>query len=263
MKDENINLNHLLVFGDSHARSFRGSQKYLPFFMGPGKKNCFISDQTYNHLKRNLLRVLSEVNPFTSIMFCFGEPDTRYYLGKGWQPWLSTETECVANIEKKIYASFSRYSNLINTISSDFDFQIYVLCVIPSIRKTQNLYVKRFNLLLREYLERTPDIYFIDIEDHLLDGNGCLKQEFQADPVHANSAIQDLVDSNLMEIELCQNKLTYDNGVKNAKNLDFIEKYFVFDQSFECYRYKYGGLAVKALDFFSVFLNRLPKISSL
>mgnify|MGYP006145144089 CR=1 FL=1 len=86
-----INLdNKIIVFGDSHCRAFSNNENFMPIFTGEGKKHCFINDVTAKNTEKAILSALQNFKNTTSVILYFGEPDTRYYLGKGWKPWETT-----------------------------------------------------------------------------------------------------------------------------------------------------------------------------
>ena len=75
------------VIGDSHARAFSCNSNFIPFFIGEGKKHCFVNDKYLSGLILKVLNIVKEVTAQDSIILYLGEPDTRFYLGRGWRPW--------------------------------------------------------------------------------------------------------------------------------------------------------------------------------
>ena len=76
----------IIVFGDSHSRAFSYNPNFLPFFIGAGKQNNFINDENAKRVEDSLRTALKGLEG-QKVMFCFGEPDTRHWLGLGWYPW--------------------------------------------------------------------------------------------------------------------------------------------------------------------------------
>lgn len=240
----------ILVIGDSHCRTFCNNVNFIPLFIGPGKKNCFISNLTTRHLERNLWRILNDCSRHQPIIFCFGEPDTRYYLGKGWKPWLSEKKNVTDNVEQKISASFARYSRLISSVIHTFEPQLYVLSVFPSPRISQNLYVREFNRLLRNYITEARHCHFIDIEEPLMDSRGCLKQEYRADPVHTKESAQHLVEKELINKGVIERVPDEKVQIAKVDPPKFISNNCVFDEKFKCYRQKKRSSLIQKLKAF-------------
>ena len=76
----------IYAIGDSHTRAFSFNKNFLPLFIGAGKSHCFINDKNMKNVRNKIYKITKKLNQATVILV-LGEPDTRYYLGKGWYPW--------------------------------------------------------------------------------------------------------------------------------------------------------------------------------
>ena len=222
----------IYVIGDSHARSFAKNTNFLPLFIGPGKENCFISDGTKENVRKNISRVLEKIPVGADVLLILGEPDTRYYLGKGWTPWLVEQEEVVSDVESKIASSFRRYQEVITWVKTNFNHNLMVFNVPPTIRKNQNIYVKAFNRLLRKEITKNGDL-FVDIEDRILSEDMEVIREFVGDEVHLNDSIQLYVEDFLIQHGVLQDrKFRHSNTDYDAKA---VQNSFVFNEQFSCY----------------------------
>lgn len=88
----------IAVIGDSHTRAFGFTNIFIPVFLGSGKQHCFIDDKRSEIVLERLTKSIQNIKQKSGIktyLLVFGEPDTRWLLGKGWYPW-----------NKKIYNPF-------------------------------------------------------------------------------------------------------------------------------------------------------------
>lgn len=241
----------IYVLGDSHSRSFSKNGNFFPLFVGAGKENCFISDEVATNLKAGLSKILSNLPNASDVLLVLGEPDTRFYLGKGWTPWLENTQDNTDRPNKKIYNSFLRYSALLKTLRTSFKHRFYILSVIPSVRPVQNKYVAIFNSYLREFC-KTNNFEFIDIEGLLLLDSSELNPIYIGDEVHLNNLIQPLVENIFIN-----NKVLSCSYYSDQVNFDGAEVHgdFVFNEKFSCFVYapKFKNRGFKSIFSMEVF----------
>lgn len=218
------------VIGDSHVRSFAGSNWFIPFFLGPGKKNCFVSDKNLIHVKKNAVQVLSNIPRKSRVLCVFGEPDARFYLGKGWYPWDEDGKDDMSAITEKIASSAYRYASFLSYVCDKYDHDFFVLPVTPSGRVNQNRYVRAFNGKLRELCE-VRGAFFVDIESDFFDTEFQIKEGYMADPVHLNRKVQALVMDLLSKVVPIESR-----GGTSARKVaeGRIGKYFSYNEAFDC-----------------------------
>lgn len=75
------------LIGDSHARAFSYNNNFIPFFIGEGRKHCFINDNCLSNVISKVFKIIKEIEAGDAIVLFLGEPDTRLYLGRDWKPW--------------------------------------------------------------------------------------------------------------------------------------------------------------------------------
>jgi len=223
----------IYVLGDSHSRSFSKNENFFPLFVGAGKENCFISDEVATNLKTGLSKILTNLPNGSDVLLVLGEPDTRFYLGKGWTPWLESTQDKIDKPNEKIYNSFLRYSALLETLRNSFKHRFYILSVIPSARTNQNKYVAIFNGYLREFCKKRS-FQFIDVESLLLLDSSELNPIYIGDEVHLNNLIQPLVENIFIK-----NKVLDCSRYCDQVNFDGAKIHgdFVFNEKFSCFVY--------------------------
>lgn len=230
-----LELNSFLVLGDSHTRGFSFNDNFLPFFLGQGKEHCFISDENYLNIKKKVDLILSRLSPNTKVILYFGEPDTRYYLGKGWTPWTTDDEYQLEDIERKLYASSKRYLALIKHIQKKFKLDLFVLNITHSNRPEQNEIVDQFNKIL-ESNQQKLGYQFIQFNEEIYDSEKrCVKEEYLGDPVHLNNKIQIPVENWLLSRNLISEIKYADNPTWNNKE---VQGKYAYNERFGCYTLK-------------------------
>jgi hypothetical protein len=223
----------ILVVGDSHTRAFAGNPNFTPMFAGAGKENCFVNEETCAIVQRNLFTMLEKLKWEGPIMLFYGEPDTRFYLGKGWYPWQATGRDKMLFHTFRVRKSFVRYCKLIEECRKRYSNQIIILNVTPSSRVNQNKMVDYFNSLLKKYAGR-HGLLFVDINEQVYsDASRVVQKKYEADTVHLNNNIQPLVENVLIKHGLIET-----SGFNSSAewNHEEMMKKFVFDEKFGCYR---------------------------
>lgn len=226
----------IYVIGDSHTRSFSFNRNFTPLFLGQGKEINFTSVESYNKVVNSVLHVLQYFSDNDSIILFLGEPDTRYYLSSGWYPWDNENLIDIKGHQEKVALSINRYSDFIKLIKSKFSGNIYVLNVIPSNRKEQNIVVDEYNKQLSkacndisvEFLHANEFIY--SDENHT-----GIKPEYFSDQVHLNHRLQIVVQELLTSFGVnikddFNSKISWDNKEVQSK--------FYYDEKFGCYKMK-------------------------
>ena len=183
------------VIGDSHCRSFAYNSNFFPIFLGEGKLFNFIDDSNANRVLDKVVGCLEKIQNIETVLFVFGEPDCRWYMGYGWQPWKENVGE-VKPATFDIEASVDRYSSFLKSISQRFpNVSFYALSVCPSNRPKQNSLVIELNDLLEQSISAISNVNFISIFDTVTDPeSNKVRDEFYGDPVHLSNAVQHPVE---------------------------------------------------------------------
>ncbi len=222
----------IYVVGDSHTRTFADNINFFPLFLGAGKEVCFISDDRLEKLKHRIKDVVSHIEEMSTIMFVLGEPDTRYYLGKGWTPWAPEFEEKVEEPYKLLDASLKRYETFITWFSDTFSSDFIIFNVIPSTRKQQNQYVRYMNDRLTKFC-LAKDVKFINIQSHLIK-EGVIQQDYMADVVHLNTSVQPLVEAEIKKLGFPIEDAS--NATIKASKIS--RSAFIYNEQFSCYTYQ-------------------------
>ena len=217
----------IIVLGDSHSRSFAHNQNFFPVFLGAGKHHNFISSENFKIVLNKSLKVLNKLNQ-KDVLFFFGEPDTRYALGKGWYPWDEKE-HINLDHSKLICSSTDYYLKLANKLRKS-GRNVMVLNVILTPRRDQNLIVKKYNTTLK-YKLKSYGIPFFEINS-LIEENGVISEHYYGDQVHASNRIQPLVEKLLINLKLIDNSNFDNNYIWDIKK---VQSEFELNDKFGCY----------------------------
>lgn len=223
----------IIIFGDSHTRSFQNKSNVYPFFLGPGKK--------YNLFDNNIINIEKEIYRFFSIykydfsntLFClyFGEPNCRYLIKNNWcihsnvpiTEWMNIN---IINRDAEIQKCIINYSKAIDALKK-FTNNITVITPTTAFYPSYN-YMTIFNKLLKDtYKELVIDLYSkISIqniyEQHTYNSIICkqqlLNKDISYDPIHLNNNVCDLFMMILKETH----KISFDiNTSNNQERFNF------------------------------------------
>ncbi|GAB5539813.1 MAG: hypothetical protein Salg2KO_19160 [Salibacteraceae bacterium] len=228
-----MNESKILVLGDSHARSFSYNNNFIPVFLGAGKLHNFISDHNSHVVLEKSLQVIQSLRP-KHVMLFFGEPDTRYLLGKGWTPWDPNNDDIDGIDQPHLEGCVLRYFDFIQKIVRNASLEsVLVLNIIPSKRAEQNAIVDEYNEILAERLGQIAGVRFLDINDTLYESiTPTIKDKYVSDPVHLNHELQKPVEKKLLDMGLISSpgfssEIEWDNST--------IHRRYKIDPRFGCY----------------------------
>jgi hypothetical protein len=219
-------MRRIITLGDSHVRSFAKNENFFPLFIGSGKEMCFIDDKSYNHTLSTTKKVLSNFNKEDVFMLVFGEPDCRWFSGKGWHPWLSNSS--VDLNREGLKSSIERFLKFITELSSDGYKNLCIYNATPSKRKEQNKMILAWNNVVKDFCE-DGDFLFIDISSEV---NSNL-ENYLADEVHLNDKVSSLV------LNILFNKNIIDEIKNDEYNYIYqdVKDRFKFNPKFNCFTY--------------------------
>jgi len=222
----------IIVFGDSHSRAFSFNPNFMPFFIGAGKENNFINDENAKRVEGSLRKALSGLDG-KKVMFCFGEPDTRHYLGLGWYPWEGKRLFELDDFRPSIDESVKRYSKMIKNLRKDFSNEMLVFNATPSTRSDQNEITDYFNAGMKKACESIQGVLFIDINSKIyVDTEELIDQQYYSDTVHLNNKIQILVEDFLLGKGVI-NQRGYDSELKFSHKK--VQSKYEYNEQFGCY----------------------------
>ena len=200
--------------------------------MGEGKKHCFVNDECLSNLFSKVLHIAKDVIAQDSILLFLGEPDTRFYLERGWKPWEETIGFSIRR-RSKIKRSFERYCQLIRAVKDTTNARLLILNITPSYRKDQNKLVDYFNQLLSDFCLKEEDVTFIDINTAIYSPEAkTIKEAYYGDPVHLNMKIQLLVENWLIDKGIIERSFYDEENTMDKKKL---KKNFKYSERFGCY----------------------------
>lgn len=227
-----IDSHQIIVFGDSHSRAFSLNPNFIPFFIGAGKEHNFINEKNAIKVKAKLWKAMSGLD-HQNVMFCFGEPDTRHYLGYGWYPWEGEKVLEIDDFKPHVDKAIERYYQMIEDLSEKFDNHILIFNVTPSIRERQNEIVDYYNLIIKNKVSKLEGVTFVGINDEIYtSGEELIDQQYYSDTVHLNNKIQILVEDFLIE-----NGFLKERGYQKEVNFSHkkVQSSYKYDKRFGCY----------------------------
>ena len=207
----------MIAIGDSHVRAFASREGIKSIFVGPGKEYNFISQSHAESVIKAIFSIEDIIQGQDVILF-FGEPDTRFALGKGWHPWnyeriqddVNNDT-FVLNCAKRFVSTFS---SLINEINAEFN----ILLLVYTPNANQCRYIDLFN----KYVAENMACNVIDINSKV-SNDGVLDKFYQLDVIHSNREI----------VEVVLKK------VKNKNKLEAVRtERLKFNKKFGCYCFR-------------------------
>jgi len=209
----------IIVIGDSHSRSFGGSDYFISIFQGVGKINNFTNKNVAKTTERSLLQIMSHFKKDDYFFLAFGEPDCRWSTYDSWHPSIP-----VKNPKNKIFNSISNFKKSILKIKSSYK-NLIIYNVAPHTRGDQNETNQIWNKNISTFCEEN-DLFFCDIYDEVLNDLDSHLVELGGnrgtDPVHLGNSIQELVIKKL--------QIT-----KKLKKIIMDSPSFKFDESFKCF----------------------------
>ena len=154
----------ILIFGDSHTRSYTGTPGIYPFFIGPGK---VINLNNHQH-------IISLLKPFfiknTTLLkgcivcFQFGEPNCRFLINSQWDifqkyniiDWkhIPINTSKIEHLNTLI----CNYDELINELKPYMD-EFYIITPTTAFFPTYNFLTPFNKLLNKHYKNIVIDLY--------------------------------------------------------------------------------------------------------
>ena len=219
----------MIVIGDSHVRAFAEKKDINAIFVGPGKEYNFTSAFFADNVMRAILSIKDIIQGETVILF-FGEPDTRFALGKGWQPWDFQEVKDDINNDIFVLNCAKRFINVFSKLINQIDADLNILLPVYTSNLNQCRYIDLFN----NYILQKMTCNVIDINFEV-SKNGVLNKFYQLDIIHSNNEI----------VEVVLKKVKNDNKNKlKAASVDRLK----FNRKFGCYFLSNKGKLSKYLE---------------
>lgn len=217
------------VVGDSHARAFAHNRNFFPLFLGPGKTVNFTSESCAVNLEERMLKALKSFKA-KRVLTCFGEPDTRWLLGRGWYPWDETSSLRSVDLEDEMKAALALHRAAMEKLKTA-DYEVACLSVTPSERIDQNHVVLAYNNGLRAVCQDLG-VLFVEITTDILQEDGRANPDYCGDHVHMNNQIQPLVERILLKHNWLQESL-YDQEFQ--WDTKAVQSEYVFNEKFGCF----------------------------
>jgi hypothetical protein len=199
-------MENIIIFGDSHTRSYINHKNIFPFFIGPGKE--------FNLFKHNIQNIKKKIDSFfcryhydySKTLFClnFGEPNCRYLLNNDWYLFKNIELKLwkeipIVNKNNEIFNLIENYEDIIKLLKKHTN-NIVIITPTTAFFPSYN-YMTYFNSILKnKYGDMVIDIYneiahpsIYDIKKYdKIECKKSLYNDIEYDPIHLNNNIADI-----------------------------------------------------------------------
>lgn len=210
----------IIVIGDSHSRSFAGSDYFISIYIGSGKRNNFTNKERVQVTEKKLLQIMSHFEKDDYFLLSFGEPDCRWNTYGSWYPRKKAK-----KTKNEIINSISNFKTSILKIKSLYK-NLIIYNVNPHTRGDQNATNQIWNKNVSTFCEEN-DLLFCDIYDEVLRDLDSHLVELSGnrgiDGTHLDTSIQELVIKKI-QITKKLEKIIMDNSL------------FKYDEGFKCFQ---------------------------
>ena len=205
---------------------------FLPIFVGAGKEHCFVTKRCAKRVldkTQKTIDALVNRSDISDFMLVYGEPDTRWLLGKGWHPWKRRFANplIVWRRDALLKQSLDRFMQVVDSLR--VDKQRLIIYANTSVYCADQIkYAKRWNAAIENYCS-ARGIRFLNILDEITVGDR-VAEEYVADIVHAGPAIVPLVKGKLgLDATEASDQKSRD------MNRETLPSMFKFNAKFDCY----------------------------
>lgn len=232
-------INKIAVIGDSHTRAFALAPAFIPFFLGSGKKHCFINKKNQRRVfgkSVTLINHLKEDYDIKDYMLILGEPDLRWSLGKGWYPWSKKTINPLIYYRRYnlIDKSLDRYCTLLLFLKK-LKINLIVFGATPVYEPELEL-ASYWNACLSEFCLKTS-MFFVDILSKIWVQDVGIIPKYRLDVVHPSPEIIPLVINEIRDFVTVSNFSKIESGENNAE----LRERFKYNEKFGSYILKSWG----------------------
>ncbi|EGG22225.1 hypothetical protein DFA_04343 [Cavenderia fasciculata] len=168
----------IYIAGDSHAMSLswtpitvNGEPRLFHPLLTTGLKMWHLRPTSKFFPKMNFYRSTCKAPKGSEIIFMFGEIDCREGI--------------ILSVEKSLKDLIAKY-----------DYKAYIHPVVPVLNETRFL-VKTFNRILKEKIEQSKELHWLDFFDSLLDVDGGFNTKYALDGTHMNPSYIPLIENSI------------------------------------------------------------------
>lgn len=218
----------LIIFGDSHTRSFMNVKNIYPFFLGPGQR-FNLNNNKYNNIINSIntffRKYKDQISNNDLYFLYFGEPNCRFLVDNNYYPFLK-DIKLWKNYKKnekklkEINIFINNYDKIINTIKK---YTKNYFIITPTTGFYPSLiYLNYFNNILKEkYKMKIINIYSELVNENGLVDSYYLNKDYKKDPIHLNNNICLLFLNTLKKKNLINTTKIYTSDYE--QNTNFIK----------------------------------------
>ena len=206
---------------------------FVPFFLGPGKDNCFINAQKAKNVKDKIINLIRKINADLDLEYyilVFGEPDTRWYLGKGWYPWKRKFSNPWIFHRKLalLEAGLNRYLEVLDQVCDELQTLGIKLIIYgnTSVYEEQLCLARKWNSLLDKACQ-DRQICFLSVLDEICNQDGKIIPEYKNDICHASQKVIPLILKKLSKEHQWLDNIGSDSNILNHSRLKSLFEYNV------------------------------------
>lgn len=204
----------IVIFGESHTRSFAHIDNLIPVFMDSGK-TINLDDNNIKNVINKIKNLKDKLPEDEYIFFTFlGEPNVRFQLDSDWNIHKRKNFKGNNKINKEyLDRCIENYKKIFNELG----YISYIITPTTAYKPSLES-LNYFNKKLKEIMGDKV----IDIFSHTIDGktvkDSFKDPNFKSDPIHLNSKIVDVFFN-----QLVVNKIfTKEEVAKFTKNKDLV-----------------------------------------
>eukprot|EP01133_Synstelium_polycarpum_P007419 gene7419-8679_t len=189
----------IYIAGDSHAMTtswtsatIGGEARLFHPLLTTGLKMWHLRPSSKFFPKNNFYNVTCTAPKGSEIVFMFGEIDCREGI------LVSVEKCRYTSIEEGMEVTIDIYINALKDLIAKYQYKAYVHPVVPVLNETRFL-VKQFNKILKQKVDATPELLYLDFFEKLLDTDGGFNTQYALDGTHMNPSYVKLLEAAINE----------------------------------------------------------------
>jgi len=201
----------IVIFGESHTRSFSHRKNILPFFMGTGKI-INLEKSNIGKINSSIKEIKNKIKLKNSITFLYlGEPNCRIKVRGHWTPhWdeIRKGIKVTSNVDENYLKQCIENMDMIEMSYID-----YIITptgaydpIIPSLKYFNNL-------LIQKYGNKVIDIFTNTINDDMKVLDEYKAKNWLTDPIHLNSKVSEDLLKNLKQRGIIDNINDYESDI--------------------------------------------------
>jgi len=199
------------LISDSHSRSFSYNNAFIPLFIGRGQKNLFLTDGLLRSTAEKITSIVTLLKGGVPIIFALNAANLKFHLRDSYK----TLDEGDAVIEKIVGRQLKLFEQFCKS-----DRKVYITTAFPKEDAAYTRLAKLYNSELLSQAELSI-VTVIDFFEKITHGNGQILEDYNADFVHCNAKVGDIVAGMLGEKNATDYQWYYKYSFKTENSFSF------------------------------------------